>query len=228
VYFQPSDIELQNAFESNTPKLMPGDILTISVTADDLRSVEPFNQITNYQNVIINNTNPFLPTYTINEEGEINFPKIGRIKLSGLTRLEAIELLQTKISQYVISPGVQLTIKNFKITVMGEVVRPNIYTIEDDRITILEALGKAGDLTINGVRNNVLVIRETGGIKQEYRIDLTSREALNSPVYYLNQNDVVYVEPNGAKVQSAKYTQNNSLFISIASIIITVISVIVR
>ncbi|MDR2223719.1 MAG: polysaccharide biosynthesis/export family protein [Flavobacteriaceae bacterium] len=228
VYFQPDETELKSAYDANTPKLLPGDILTISVTADDIRSVEPFNQLSTYQNVVVNNTNPFLPTYTIDEEGEINFPKLGRVKLAGLTRLEAIDLLQQKIGQYVISPGVQLTIKNFRVTVMGEVVRPNTYLIEDDRITILEALGKAGDMTINGVRNNVLVVRENNGVKKEYRVDLTSREALNSPVYYLAQNDVIYVEPNSAKVQSAKYTQNNSLFISIASIIITIISIIVR
>lgn len=228
VYFQPDETELKSAYDANTPKLLPGDILTISVTADDIRSVEPFNQLSTYQNVVVNNTNPFLPTYTIDEEGEINFPKLGRLKLAGLTRLEAIDLLQQKIGQYVISPGVQLTIKNFRVTVMGEVVRPNTYLIEDDRITILEALGKAGDMTINGVRNNVLVVRENNGVKKEYRVDLTSREALNSPVYYLAQNDVIYVEPNSAKVQSAKYTQNNSLFISIASIIITIISIIVR
>src|SRR5690606_26423973 len=104
----------------------------------------------------------------------------------------------------------------FKVTVLGEVRSPGSFTIKNDRITVLEALGMAGDLTINGVRKNVLVVREQNGQKTEYRIDLTARESLNSPAYYLAQNDVVYVEPNGAKIQSSKYTQNNSLFISIA------------
>lgn len=228
IYFQPDDVELKAAYILNAPKLQPGDILTISVTADDIRATEPFNLISSYQVGTINNTNPFLPTYAIDESGYIVFPKLGKVKLAGLTRLEAIDLLEKRVSEYIVSPGIQMTIKNFKVTVLGEVLRPNTYLIEDDRITLLEALGKAGDLTINGVRNNVLVIRETEGVKKEYRVDLTTREALNSPVYYLAQNDVIYVEPNGAKVQSSKYTQNNSLFISIASIIITIISVMVR
>lgn len=228
IYFQPDDVELKAAFILNAPKLQPGDILTISVTADDIRATEPFNLISSYQVGTINSTNPFLPTYTIDESGHILFPKLGKVKLAGLTRLEAIDLLEKKVSAFIVAPGIQMTVKNFKVTILGEVARPNTYLIEDDRITILEAIGKAGDLTINGVRNNILVIRETEGVKTEYRVDLTSREALNSPVYYLAQNDVIYVEPNGAKVQSSKYTQNNSLYISMASIIITIISIMVR
>lgn len=228
IYFQPDDVELKAAFILNAPKLQPGDILTISVTADDIRATEPFNLISSYQIGAINNTNPYLPTYTIDDKGKILFPKLGKVKLAGLTRLEAIDLLEKRVSEYIISPRVQLNIKNFKVTVLGEVLRPDTYLIDDDRITLLEVIGKAGDLTINGVRNNVLVIRETEGVKKEYRVDLTTRESLNSPVYYLAQNDVIYVEPNGAKVQASKFTQNNSLFISIAGIIITVISVIVR
>ena len=105
---------------------------------------------------------------------------------------------------------------------------PGTYSINNDRITLLEALGMAGDLTINGVRENVMVIREQNGKKQEFRVDLTKRDALNSPVYYLAQNDVIYVEPNGARIQSSKYTQNTSIFVSIASLIITIVAVVVR
>src|SRR5690606_37702142 len=112
--------------------------------------------------------------------------------------------------------------------ILGEVKNPGTFPINNDRISILEALGLAGDLTINGVRKNVLVIRERDGIKQEYRLDLTSREALNSEVFYLSQNDVVYVEPNKAKVQFSKYTQNTPVFVSIASLIITTITLLTR
>ena len=229
VYFQPDSTALHTSYELNAPKLQAGDILTISVTADDIRATQPFNQINAYSATgTIQSTNPFLPTYTIDNNGYIDFPKLGKVKLIGKTRTEAIDYLRNEVSKYIVDPGVNINIRNFRVTVLGEVRTPGTYTIDNDRITLLEALGLAGDLTINGVRNNVLVIREQNGIKQEYRVDLTQRDALNSPVYYLAQNDVIYVEPNGARVQSSKYTQNNSLFISVAGIIITIISVIVR
>ncbi|VTQ07296.1 polysaccharide biosynthesis/export family protein [Sphingobacterium daejeonense] len=228
VYFQPDSTALNSSFNINAPTLKPGDILTISVSADDEKAALPFNQIGAYQNGVFQNTSLFVPTYTIDANGDINFPKLGNIKLAGLTRVGAINLLKSKISQYIIDPGVNINIQNFRITVLGEVVRPGAFPVQNDRITILEALGMAGDLTINGVRKNVLVIREEDGVKKEYRVDLTKRDALNSPVYYLAQNDVIYVEPNGARVQSSKYTQNTSVFVSIASLIITIVAVIVR
>lgn len=228
VYFQLDSTELNNAFELIAPKLQSGDILTISVTADDIRATEPFNQVNAYQLGTPQNVNPFIPTYSIDRNGFIDFPKIGKIKLSGLTRTEAVELIKNEVGKFIINPGVNITFRNFKVTVLGEVVRPGTFTIDNDRITLLEALGLAGDLTINGVRKNILVVREKNGIKQEFRIDLTKREALNSPVYYLSQNDVIYVEPNGAKIQSSKYTQNTSIFVSIASLIITIVAVVVR
>lgn len=229
VYFQPDATELNNSAGLNTIRLKPGDILNISVNADDVRATQPFNQMNVYSATgAIQQTNPFLPNYTLDAEGFINFPKLGLVKLSGMTRIEAIDYLRGEISKFILDPGVNINIRNFRVTVLGEVRNPGSYLIDNDRITIMEALGLAGDLTINGVRNNVLVIREENGNKQEYRVDLTKREVLNSPVYYLSQNDVIYIEPNGARVQSSKYTQNNSLFISIAGIVITIISVLVR
>jgi polysaccharide export outer membrane protein len=231
IYFQPSDsITLVTNYENNAPRLQTGDILAISVTADDIRATQPFNQISAYQgaNTGLQSTNPFIPTYAIDNNGYVDFPKLGKIKLGGKTRTEAIDYLRTEVSKYIVSPGISLEIRNFRVTVLGEVKMPGTYPINNDRITLLEALGLAGDLTINGVRHNVLVIREQNGIKSEYRIDLTSREALNSPVYYLAQNDVIYVEPNGARVQSSKYTQNTSIFVSVSSVIIGLIAIFVR
>ncbi len=230
VYFQPDSTELNATFELNAPKLQPGDILAISVTADDVRATQPFNQVSTYQGVngTVQNSNPFIPTYSIDVNGNIEFPKLGKLKLAGKTRTEAMEYLRVQVSKYIVDPGISMELRNFRVTVLGEVRSPGTYPINNDRITLLEAIGLAGDLTINGVRNNVLVIREQNGKKEEFRIDLTKREALNSSVYYLAQNDVVYVEPNGAKIQSSKYTQNTSIFVSIASVIITVISVLTR
>lgn len=229
VYFQPDSTQLNTSYELNAPKLQPGDVLAISVTADDVRATTPFNQLSPYSTSgTVQNTNPFIPTYAIDVNGDIDFPKIGKVNLGGKTRTQAIEFLKSEISKYIVNPGLSMEIRNFKITVLGEVKVPGTFPINSDRITLLEALGLAGDLTINGVRTNILVIREQNGKKEEFRIDLTKRDALNSPAYYLCQNDVIYVEPNGAKVQSSKYTQNTSIFVSIAGLIITIIAVIVR
>lgn len=229
VYFQPDSTQLITNYELNAPKLQAGDILAISVTADDVRATEPFNQLSPYNSSgNLQNTNPFIPTYAIDVNGFIDFPKLGKLSLAGKTRTQAMDYLKLEISKYIVNPGISMEIRNFRVTVLGEVKAPGSFNINNDRITLLEAIGMAGDLTINGVRKNVLVIREQNGKKEEYRIDLTKKESLNSPVYYLAQNDVVYVEPNGARIQSSKYTQNTTIFVSIASVIITVISVLTR
>ncbi len=228
IYFQADSLQLETAYENYSPKLQTGDILTINITADDVRATEPFNQTSSYQVGALQTNNPFIPTYTIDRNGEIDFPKIGKVKLSGKTRVEAIEILRNLVGKYIVNPGVNISIRNFQITVLGEVTRPGTFIIDNDRISLLEAIGLAGDLTINGVRQNILVVREENGRKNEYRVDLTKRESLNSPVYFLKQNDVIYVEPNDARIQSSKYTQNTSIFVSIAGLIITIIAVIVR
>ncbi len=229
VYFQPDSLLLNTSFELNAPKLQPGDILAISVTADDVRATAPFNQVSPYSSSgTLQSNNPFIPTYAIDVDGFIDFPRIGKIKLAGRTRTEAMDFLRKRLTEFILDPGISMEIRNFRVTVLGEVKTPGTFPITNDRITILEALGLAGDLTINGVRNNVLVVREQNGKKMEYRLDLTKRESLNSPVYYLAQNDVIYVEPNGARIQSSKYTQNTSIFVSVASVVITVISVLTR
>jgi len=228
IYFQPDTVSLEESFAINAPKLQPGDILAISITADDVKATLPFNQVSTYQGGGVQSTSPFIPTYVIGTKGTIDFPLLGEVSLAGMTRAQAVEYLKNEVSKYIVNPGVSIEIRNFRITVLGEVKTPGTYPITNDRITILEALGLAGDLSINGVRKNVLVIREQNGIKKEYRVDLTQRSSLNSPVYYLAQNDVIYVEPNGAKIQSSKYTQNTTVFVSIAGVIISVISVLTR
>jgi len=230
VYFQPDSVELNTMYELNAPKLQPGDILAISVTADDVRATIPFNQVSPYQgnSGTIQATNPFIPTYAIDANGEIDFPKVGKIKLAGKTRTQAMDMLRQEVGKYIVDPGISMVVRNFRVTVLGEVARPGTFTIENDRVTILEALGLAGDMTIYGERANVLVIREQDGKKEEFRLDLRRREAMNSPAYYLTQNDVVYVEPNGARIQNSKYSANTSIFVSVIGLIVTVISVATR
>jgi len=228
VYFQTPE-ELTSSFEQHIPKIQPSDQLAIVISGPDPTAVAPFNGVSNMQtNATTPNISPYHPTYTVDGEGNIELPLIGKVKVSGLTRSEAIDLLKSKISKYVVNPGVNINFTNFRISVLGEVTRPGSFIIPTERVTLLDALGMAGDLTIKGKRENVLVVREVDGIKQTHRVDLTTESALNSPVYYLAQNDVIYVEPNSAQITASKFTPNYSLWISMAGVIISVISVLTR
>ncbi|HAR73269.1 MAG TPA: sugar transporter [Flavobacteriaceae bacterium] len=228
VYFQNQE-QLTTSFEQFTPKIQPTDQLAIVISAADVAAVAPFNQMRNNQNTASSNSiSPYSPTYTVDENGNISLPMVGNVKLAGLTRSQAIETIKNKVSKYVVNPGVNVNFVNFRISVLGEVSHPGSFIVPTERITLLDALGMAGDLTIKGKRENVTVIRESNGVKERFNVDLTSESSLNSPVYYLAQNDVVYVEPNSAQVSASKFTPNYSLWISMAGVIISVISVLTR
>lgn len=222
VYLQASETTAIYNSVNASSKLSIGDIISISVSADDVRATEPFNPTSVYS------AGNSLPKYTLDNDGFISFPKIGRIYLLNKTRVEAAAVIKSELEKYIINPIIDIVLVNANITVLGEVKSPGAYPILKDKITIFEGLGLAGDLTINGIRNNVLVLREKNGIREEIRIDLTSKESFNSPGYYLSQNDVVYVEPNKARMQSAKYTQNTSVFVSVASLIIGLTTLIIK
>ncbi|HAQ39131.1 MAG TPA: sugar transporter, partial [Saprospirales bacterium] len=136
--------------------------------------------------------------------------------------------LLIRLKEYVNDPIVNISMANFKVTVLGDVTRPGTFAIYNDKITLLEAIGMAGDLQITGKRDNIMVIREVDGEKRIYRVDLRAGNILNSPVYYLKQNDVVYVEPNKAKVNSSSYSATFGIIISAASLVITIISLILN
>ena len=142
-----------------------------------------------------------------------------------MTRSELTDIMTEKISAYVKSPIVTIQIRNFKVSVLGEVNKPGMVNIPNERLSILDALGMAGDLTIYGNRTNVLLIRDNNGQKEYHRFDLTSSETLTSPYYYLQQNDVLYVEPNKARKGNAKYSQSGQFNISLASTIISALSI---
>ncbi len=206
------------------------DLLTINVSALNPDAVAPFNQPlvsrTSINGVV--QTAQQLQTYLVSVDGKIEFPLIGTVKLAGLTRTQATEKLKELVSKYVKNPIINVRILNFKVSVLGEVQRPGTFTINDERITILEALGLAGDMTIFGDRKNVKIIREINGVKSYGELDFTSSSIIDSPFYYLQQNDVVIVSPNKAQIQSSSFNRNTSVFISIAGIIISVISVLTR
>lgn len=232
IYFQGS-MSGAEANKNYTPVLKADDLLSITVSSTDPLAVVPFNLPVN--NMFNNNVGsytqgaPTSPGYLIDAEGNIDFPIIGKIKVAGLARPAAIDAIKEKLKVYVKEPTVIIRILNFKVTVLGEVKNPGTFTIPNERISLPEAIGIAGDLNITGMRKNILVIRDVDGKKTEYRVDLTSKELFSSPVYYLNQNDLVYVEPNRAKINSSVINPANAgIVISSVSLIITVIALITR
>ncbi|TPN89103.1 polysaccharide biosynthesis/export family protein [Aquimarina algicola] len=238
VYFQNSEnlekIESSNSF---TPVFKVDDIVSILVSASDMDAARPFNLMQGSSLSAIGaeggggNTNSggVEPTYLIDEEGNIDFPVLGQLKIEGLNRIQVKEMLKEKLKVYINDPIVSVRLKNFKITVLGEVRSPGAYTIPNERITIIEALGLAGDMTIKGKRKNVMVIRENEGVNTYHRLDLTSKSIFDSPVYYLAQNDVLYIEPNESQVRTSK-TNSNALgiILSLVGVAFSVTSLLLR
>jgi polysaccharide export outer membrane protein len=146
---------------------------------------------------------------------------IGKLKIQGLSPEEVRILLRERLSDYLKDPIINIRLRNFSITVLGEVLKPGTYPVNGEQITILEALGLAGDLTLRGVRNNILVLRDFNGTKVYSRVDLTSKNITKSPVYYLTQNDVVIVEPNKSAIKETSLDASASIYVSIATVLIT-------
>lgn len=232
VYFQ-TNFPDSTSFNCYSPTLKADDFISIQIFGEDMNAVAPFNLpiegISQGGNNGYLNGNPSTLGYLIDENGFVKMPFLGEIKLGGYTRYEAVSILEQKLSEYLSNPVVLIQILNYKITVLGDVQKPGTYKIPNERITILEAIGLAGDLNLTGERKNVSVIREVEGKKIRYNVDLTSSDLFDSPVYYLTQNDVVYVEPNSAaRTTSTIWRTSGSIFISLSSLIITTITLITR
>ncbi|ANH61073.1 sugar transporter [Dokdonia donghaensis DSW-1] len=228
LYFQ--DIEALNNQSDNTNYntiIRPDDLLSITVSSQDPESVAIFNPMAGASNAL-RTTNERLGTYLVDSNGNIEFPFIGTLQIANKTRVEAIALLKGEVNKYAKEAVVDIRILNFSISVLGEVQRAGTFTIPNERITVLEALGLAGDMTIFGERKTVKIIREENGVKSYGELDFTSIDVVNSPFYYLQQNDVVIVSPNKAQVQSGAFNRNSTIFISIAGIIISVLTILTR
>lgn len=231
VYLQFDTIDENKINNDYQLRFKPDDLLQIVVSAENLESVLPFNlPVVAFQNSSgMAFGQPQQQAYLVDKNGFIEFPVLGSIEVGGYTRVEVIRILKEKLDPaYVKNPIINIFITNFKITVQGDVARPGTFTIPNERLSIFDALGLAGDLNISGKRENVLVIREENNTKSEYRLNLRSKKTLTSPAYYMQQNDVVYVEPNYAKSQDAAYTRNTGLFISMASVLISLLTIITR
>lgn len=233
-YIQNSDeISLEASKYLYDARIMPKDILTITVSTTDDDAAVPFNMTVpttlSAGGSLSTNSRGNLQTYLVDNEGCIEFPRIGRIKLEGKTKSEAEKIIHDRIVPYMSEledPIVTVRMANYKITVLGEVASPGMYTVSNEKINIFEALAQAGDLTIYGVRDNVKLIREDEtGLKSVHIIDLTDANLINDPeYYYLQQNDIVYVEPNKVKAKNSTVGSTTSLWFSATSILISIVS----
>ena len=219
------------------PTIREGDVLTIAVSATDPLAASSFNlplvsfvkdgttQITTSGTRDIA-ASQAMQTYTVNVDGNINFPVLGKVKVAGMRKQDVVLFLEKEISKYIKKPIVNLNISNYKVTVLGEVNRPGSYPITTDRVSILDALGYAGDMTIYGNRKEVRVIRDSNGLKEIILYDLTGNEFLADGNFYLQQNDVVYVEPNDKRMKNSRYSQTDQYNLSLVSTVASTLSVI--
>lgn len=223
---QDQIVHNEHVDNKSEPVIQPDDLLSITVTslnpeANSLfnRGVLPAGTVTNFS-ADNRTTNIQAEGYLVDDEGYIDFPVLGKVKLGGLTKKDAKQILAVQLHEYLKDPIVHIRYLNYRITVVGEVNRPSTFTIPSEKINILAALGMAGDMTVYGKRENVLIIRETDGERKIMRLNLNSQEAMNSPYFYLQQNDVVYVEPVKAKAAQANLTRSNlSIALSAASVL---------
>ena len=213
-YFQDMTTEnnVLEGVESNYEvNITSDDLLAISVSSIDPNAIAIFN---------------VLQSYLVDSEGYIDFPVLGRLHVAGMLRHELAEYLKAGISKYAKDPLVTVNIMNFKVSVLGEVNRPGTISITNERMSILDALSMAGDLTINGMRDRVTLYRDENGKKTYHVFDLTSSDVFKSPYFYLKQNDVIYVEPNKARRSNATYSQAAQFNVTVASSVISVVSII--
>lgn len=231
-YLQNSDeIDFGQSMYLYDAKIMPKDILTITVSTVNPEAAIPFNltvptTLSQDQRSLYNQN--LLQTYLVDNKGQIEFPVVGTISVGGLTKSDCEKLILSKIKPYLNEnerPVVTVRMTNYKISVLGEVANPGMFTVGNEKINILEALAQAGDLTIYGVRTNIKLIREdASGKKEIHTLNLNDANLINSPYYYLQQNDIVYVEPNKVKSRNSGVGATTSLWLTGTSILISLAS----
>lgn len=230
VYFK--DLENTNNYTEEirnkvNPRIQPDDQLSITVSSLNPESNVLFNS------GVMPSTNGAAAGaatartnegYLVDKDGFINFPVLGKVQLGGLTKEQATAKMTAKIAENVKNPIVNIRFLNFRITVIGEVNKPSTFLVPSERVNLLEAIGLAGDLTPYGKRENVLIIREQGGVRSATRVNLGSRAVLNSPDFYLQQNDVVYVEP--AKIKALQ-GGTGTFYLGLATASVSILSLLV-
>ena len=236
-YLQNSDeIDFTNSDFLYDARIMPKDILTITVNTVNPEAAAPFNLIVRNTlqpgNNNISTGGGSLQTYLVDNHGDIDFPVLGKVHVGGLTKSACEQLIHDRIMKYINAaenPVVTVRMSNYKISVLGEVTRPGMFTISNEKVNIFEALALAGDLTVYGVRDRVKLIRENAkGRKEIYTLNLNDADIVSSPFYYLRQNDILYVEPNKVKSQNASIGPITTLAISATGLLVSVASLVVN
>lgn len=230
-YFEDLQSQLSGVLGSSdySVKIVPQDELSVTVTSFNPEATAEYNlpmynPATNAEGLAM--TQGKQQTFIVNREGNINLPSIGEVHVAGLTVDEAAQLIGNRISKDVKDPYVKVVLQNFRVNVLGEVNRPGRLAVSNERYSIIDAITACGDLTAFGRRDNVLLIRDVDGVKQFYRINLNDSKLFDSPYFYLQQNDIVYVEPTKVKETNATYDQNRGFKLSIATAIISGVSVV--
>lgn len=235
IYLRNDEV-LEKAQQNNKQyvyRVMPKDELTITVSTSDPASSVPFyrkmgqgkDQASSAQGM----NNAKLLDYLVDNEGNIDYPVLGKLHVAGLTTRECEALIRKELQQYLNEvPNVTVRTSNYKISVLGEVKSPGTYTVSDERINIFQALALAGDMTVFSVRDDVQLLREDSlGNRRVLHLDLTSADIALSPDYYLQQNDIVYVKPTKAKVHSNTFSNNSSTWVSLMSLAATIASLVI-
>lgn len=233
LYFQDIDdtqfAELDSLIP--TPRIETNDILDIRISALDPESVVPFKFEKPNDRTYRPATNldmKRLEGYLVDKNGAITFPQLGDIYVKGKTTEQVEDKLKDKLSTYITNPTVSVKIINYKFSILGEVKKPGTFSLNEQAVTLPQALGKAGDLTIQGERHDVLIIRNQNGRRIYRHIDLTKSDWMNSPFYYLKQNDIVYVQPNNPGVKKAGYIGSVGSILSIVSILLSTATLIFK
>jgi len=230
VYFQGMDgSDNSIGLDNYSPTYHVDDELVIIVNALDAEAARPFNKasVSVSLDILDARGRERIQTYRVDSDGNIDFPVLGEITIAGLNREQARNMLQEKLADYIKNPIVDIETVNYRVTVLGEVLRPGTYTAVNERITLIEALSLAGDLTIYGERENVLVIQDYDGKKTYTRVNLKSDDLFDSPVYYLSQNDVVYVEPNKTRAKNSAIGAQTGVIISSLGLLISMTALVV-
>jgi len=226
VYFQDSEeLNLKVINQTFEPVIETNDILHIMISSIDDEVVKPFRRSIQNENNF-SNSNPGLQGYLVNTKGNIKFPILGTFSVAGKTRGQVEEDLKARLSEYITDVVVDVRIMNFKVTVLGEVNNPGVFTISDERVTLPEAIGLAGDFSEDGMRENVTIIREENGIRRVAKIDFTKTDLFSSPFYFLKQNDIVYVEPSNKGVKKSGFIPDIPALLSLFTIILSTVIII--
>lgn len=227
-YFQNvEDGILKDSTTAFGAKIQSGDLLYINVSTINPEAAVPFNL---YETPVLQNTigNAEPIAYLVDDDGFINFPVLGHLQVASLTTNELIKKLENDLVEYINNPTINIRFANFRVSVLGEVAKPGSYQVLNERISVIEAIGLAGDLTIYGQRDNVLLVRIENGEKTFITLDLTNKEIFNSPYYNLKQNDIIYISPNKTRVNASAVGPNTGVIISSASLLITVLALILK